>query len=357
MLRKNHKIPGAIAAIAAMVLVCCGAACAEQWRLLFGLEGRWKFEIGDDSARAEYRFDDSGWETINAPSPWEDQGFPGYDGFAWYRKHFFSNPDWNSKTLSVELGTVDDVDEVYINGHYVGSTGDFPPRYVSAWNIMRQYQFSTDFLNPSGDNVIAVRVYDDQLNGGITNGPLGIYEDRESSVVRIPITKGWKFALGDNPEWKNEHISKADWKPITVPAYWETQGYRDYDGFAWYRVTFGVPAALANDQWILLLGKIDDFDETFINGTEIGHTGAIMSRHPDVSGTDAYAQLRAYTIPKGCLHPEGNNVLAVRVYDGYKDGGIYAGPIGLVNRDDFSSWQRKQRRPKSFFDWLDWLFR
>ncbi len=33
-------------------------------------------------------FDDSKWDKITVPSSWENQGFRGYNGYAWYRVSF-----------------------------------------------------------------------------------------------------------------------------------------------------------------------------------------------------------------------------------------------------------------------------
>ena len=338
-----------------MLLTFCGLnfAVAQNWKPLFDLRGQWKFEIGDDMHRAEPGFDDSKWESIHAPAAWEDEGFPGYDGYAWYRKHFRSSSDWKDKSLSLQLGNIDDVDEVYLNGHLVGTTGSFPPHYSTAYDVNRIYTFPPGFLNPAGDNVIAVRVYDNELSGGIIRGNLGVYEDINALRVDVPIVAGWKFKTGDDPAWKNVRYDDALWNTIVVPAYWEPQGYPDYDGFAWYRVKFRVPNDLLDKRLILLLGKVDDFDETFLNGELIGRTGKMESRLQDIPGSDAYAQLRAYYIPSEDLRRDEDNVLAVRVYDGYKDGGIYAGPIGIVLREKYLKWSdQKANRHGGFFDWF-----
>ena len=62
---------------------------AMNLRLEIDLCGDWRFEIGDNPAYAEKNFDDNGWEVIHVPNMWENEGFPGYDGYAWYRLHFF----------------------------------------------------------------------------------------------------------------------------------------------------------------------------------------------------------------------------------------------------------------------------
>jgi hypothetical protein len=52
------------------------------------LDDQWKFTTGDSSAFASVGFDDSAWKPISSAKCWEDQGYPGYDGYGWYRKKF-----------------------------------------------------------------------------------------------------------------------------------------------------------------------------------------------------------------------------------------------------------------------------
>ncbi len=326
----------------------------QDWKKLFDLRGKWKFEIGDSTHWARPEFDDRSWETIHAPAAWEDEGYPGYDGFAWYRKHFQSDISWDGKSLALHMGVIDDVDEVFLNGHLVGATGRFPPEYSTAYSVERIYSFPTNYLNPSGDNVVAVRVYDAELSGGILRGKLGVYEDRAAMIINLPLALEWKFKTGDNSEWKSCGFGDHDWDTIEVPSFWERQGYSDYDGFAWYRSKFYLPNNFQDEKLILVLGKIDDFDETFLNGQEIGHTGSMQRRKTDIPGSNAYQELRAYYIPSGLLHPGAENCIAVRVYDGFRDGGIYEGPLGITTRDNYLDWQKHQKKTT---DWFDKFFR
>lgn len=327
-------------------------AAAQDWKLLFGLRGDWKFEIGDDKRWAEAKFDDGKWENIAAPAKWEDEGFPGYDGYAWYRKHFHASADWKGKALYLRLGRIDDVDEVYVNGKFVGRTGAFPPAYETAYNLEREYQIPHSFLNIPGDNVLAVRVYDDELGGGMYEGRLGVYEDRNALIPDLPLAGEWNFKTGDDLAWKETNASDASWTKIFVPAYWEPQGFSDYDGYAWYRIKCRVPNELTDKRMILLLGNIDDYDETYLNGKLIGKTGTMGH---DVMNTNEWQQLRAYTIHTGQLLAGQENVVAVRVFDGYRDGGIYRGPIGLVSREKYVQWSERQRRNQK--NWFDWIWR
>ena len=48
------------------------------------------------------------------------------------RKHFRLPQGAENKSLYLRLGCVDDISEVYLNGHIVGITGDFPPDFRTA---------------------------------------------------------------------------------------------------------------------------------------------------------------------------------------------------------------------------------
>lgn len=84
-----------------------------------------------------------------------------------------------------------------------------------------------------------------------------------------------------------------------------------------------------------MVGKIDDVDETYLNGERVGRTGG---RH--IEGWE-YQKFRAYTVRSRIIKFGEENVLAVRVYDNYLNGGIYDGPIGFVTRDRYRQWERK----------------
>jgi len=346
--------------VMAGLLLTIGAirAQAQDWKQLLDLRGQWKFEIGDDVRRADSAFNDSKWEQVFVPANWEDEGFPGYDGYAWYRKRFRTHSDWKDKVLYLHLGHVDDVDEVYLNGRLIGFSGGFPPGYYTAYDVNREYLLPGSFLSFSGDNVIAVRVYDEKLGGGINYGRVGIFEDAAALRADIPLPAMWKFITGDNIEWKDPAFDDGRWKELAVPSFWETQGFKDYDGFGWYRTRFAVSPSLRQERLILMLGKIDDLDEVYLNGERIGRTGHISSNKDRISFSDEYQQVRAYTIPPELLSAGQENVLAVRVYDGFKDGGIYRGPIGIVTRERYRAWKEAQRkREKKGWNLIDFFLR
>jgi len=141
---------------------------------------------------------------------------------------------------------------------------------------------------------------------------------------KIPLPTTWLFHTGDDPRYAKASLDESTWKSIRVPAQWEMEGYPGYDGFAWYRCSFGMDPRDVRRDWYILLGKIDDADETFINGVRIGSTG----HFPPVP-VSAWDNQRAYRIPRRILRE--NNVLAVRVYDMGLSGGITSGVLGIVD--------------------------
>jgi hypothetical protein len=325
----------------------------KEWERVLDLRGQWKFELGDNMKWSLPTFDDSDWDNIFVPSPWENEGFPGYDGFAWYRIHFDFTEQMKRHNLYLRLGFIDDVDEVYVNGRFLGYKGTFPPNNATAYQQERIYYLPLDFLNNTGDNVIAVRVHDRYNIGGIVKGVIGIYQRNSYLNPEYDLSGIWKFKKGDETEWEEENYNDSDWEDVYVPSFWAAYGLKDYDGYAWYRKTFIIPANLKDERLILLLGKIDDLDETYLNGHKIGQTGKIYDNPDRINiGDVAFSQDRAYTIPSSYLNENGVNQLAVRVYDGLLHGGIYDGPIGLVTREQYMDWQRKFDRDdniKHFF--------
>ena len=315
------------------------------------LNTNWKFAIGDYQKWASPTFNDYDWETISVPSEWENQGFQGYDGYAWYRKEFTLDAIYDKDNIYLDLGYIDDVDEVYVNGTLVGFSGAFPPNYWTAYNAKRLYNVPREIINFDKNNVIAVRVYDAQLGGGIVSGDIGIYVNQSNIAIEFDLSGVWDFKIGDNSDWSQEILNTDDWIKTMVPGFWRHIGYAEYNGFAWYRKKF----YFNMDQYqnyVLILGKIDDLDEVYINGILVGSTGDIANKN--IEGTE-YNEYRVYTLNDFNLKENENNVIAVRVYDGRKDGGIYQGPIGIMKKSTSQKfWEQKfnsyKKRPESIWD-------
>ena len=296
------------------------------------LKGQWSFSIGDNERWLDPKYDDNNWEKIHVPGDWEGQGFNGYDGYGVYRMHFDGRLLKEGNTHFLVLGYIDDVDVTYLNGTMIGRSGQLPPRYRTAYNTNRKYLLPTEAINFEGDNVIAVRVFDDHLAGGIVGGDPGIYVTQGSEYLLQDLYGQWLFKKGHNPNYRDEDYDDSNWEKLVVPSYWDNQGYRSYDGIAWYRKTFNLEFELEEDkQYYLMLGKIDDFDITFLNGQEIGQT----NDDKRYGSSESYSKLRTYAIPNGLLKP-GSNFIAVKVTDMGNGGGIYKGPVGIVEQADLT---------------------
>jgi alpha-galactosidase len=152
----------------------------------------------------------------------------------------------------------------------------------------------------------------------------------------LPITGVWKFKTGDQADWASPTLNDSSWAAIHVGASWESQGYTNYDGFAWYRLHIVIPSAIKEKAFLreslrLDMGKIDDGDEVYLNGALIGRNagrgGAIQSGSYDLQ--------RSYILPLNDprIHWDKENVIAVRVYDGGGDGGMYDGKYGISVMD------------------------
>lgn len=300
------------------------------------MRGSWKFALGFKTEWVKADFNDNGWDEIFVPRNWEDQGFFGYDGFACYRKKIVIPETSKDKDLILSLGFIDDCDEVYFNGKLIGFSGSFPPNFYTAYNIERKYSIPLEYVNYGKPNVIVVKVYDDGLEGGIVNGEIGVFEGRKRIPFDIDLTGLWEFKLGDNAEYKKPQFNDSKWTKITVPKAWESQGYNDYDGFAWYRKSFKVSESLTKDRVVLMLGKIDDCDEVYINGNYIG----LVKNLIDVNDNTRYNELRVFYISGNLFVPNKINILAVRVYDSGGWGGIYEGPVGIMNQKAFVQYWR-----------------
>lgn len=289
------------------------------------LIGDWKFHIGDNPQWSDKAYNDSKWEKIYAPSPWEDEGFNGYDGFAWYRRKFDGKELSQEENYYLSLGYIDDADEVYVNGMLIGLSGSMPPKFKTAYNSERKYALPNDILNFSGENVIAVRVYDVTLAGGIVDGPLGIYRTPRSRML-MDLRGLWDFQTED-----------GEWKKVMVPSPWEHQGFPHYDGDAKYKRTFVADDRLftQDEDIFLVLGKIDDFDKTYLNGRLIGKTndGGYYGQ------SDSYQKVRLYKIPAELLK-KGVNTIEIEVYDMGNVGGIYEGPVGILTRTAYERYYR-----------------
>jgi len=154
----------------------------------------------------------------------------------------------------------------------------------------------------------------------------------------IALIEGWRFLPGDRPVYALPGFDDTGWKPITVDRIWEEQGYDTLDGFAWYRIRFVLPAALRasstlSDGVRIFLGKINNFDQSFLNGKIFGINGKTVPPESVADTAFLNADVSMWnverTYPLSIADPrlrwDTVNVLSVRVYDKGGQGGMWTG--------------------------------
>ncbi|HDR68080.1 MAG TPA: sialate O-acetylesterase [Bacteroidaceae bacterium] len=103
----------------------------------------------------------SEWVSIQVPGLWSGTDMENLAGTVWYRRTFRVHPEAAGQSATLVLGRIVDADSVYINGHFIGSTGyQYPPR---------RYEIPPGILK-EGENTIVVRVISNGGNGGFVPG-------------------------------------------------------------------------------------------------------------------------------------------------------------------------------------------
>ena len=145
------------------------------------------------------------------------------------------------------------------------------------------------------------------------------------------------FKTGDDMAWRAPDFDDSAWDTVKTFASWEQQGY-NHNGFGWYRIRFTLPAEMRDrsyykDSLNIYMAKIDDADETYLNGKLIGKTGTF----PDDPGgyATAFSEERNYKVAANdpSVRWGEENLLAIRVYDDSGIGGIGNG-IPAVSMSD-----------------------
>ena len=130
---------------------------------------KWHFHTDPGNvgrSRGWYKVDaDAGdWPMIPIASWWENAGYPGYDGRAWYRTSLSIPEAFQGRSIRVFFGAVDGDATVYLNGrkmgeHLLGKDG-------AGWDQAFSVDV-TDAVRFGRDNILVVEVFSDVAYGGI----------------------------------------------------------------------------------------------------------------------------------------------------------------------------------------------
>ena len=162
----------------------------QQNLFLEDLSGEWQAKIGDSPQWVSESLDESDWTPIT---------LPGANFLKTHEKQLFKNENpkvktfiWFRKTITLEqlprdlvylqIGEIQNADEVFLNGIRVGSTGNFPPNFHSGWRNFRNYSIDPQLFK-LGKNTIALRVFCDVENW--ITGPLLITNNPDSNFQKM----------------------------------------------------------------------------------------------------------------------------------------------------------------------------
>jgi len=123
---------------------------------------------------------------------------------------------------------------------------------------------------------------------------------------------------GMKEKWFDPAFKTDGWKDVSVPM--DVTTLKNYSGIMWARSTVEIPLDWVGSDLTLNLGAIDDWDMTYVNGTEVG------SMPP---GGNAWQVPRLYKVPAKLVTSE-NVCIAVRMIN-------TVGAIGMLGGEkDYS---------------------
>ena len=162
--------------------------------------GKAFFRQGDDMNWAKPEMDDASWSEIDITKQWDKQGFPKNNhAYGWYRirvdipKSLLSGADQQNVVI-FEMPKADDVDECYLNGKLIGSTGRMPTDssgYFCGVDIVRNYPVDAKKggIRWDAENVVAVRVYNRGGSGGLFWRPLTVRCPNAAEGLAMQLTE------------------------------------------------------------------------------------------------------------------------------------------------------------------------
>lgn len=162
------------------------------------LDGLHKFAPDDNPAYSSPTYQDTNWQQIKIPGSWQSQGVRPEQGIGWYRIHCIIPEAFKNIDPAILLGRIGDADEVFFNGLRIGGEGIISEQFVEASKMQRLYRIPRKYISFDSDNLIAVRVLNTYLNGGIFDKgiKIGDYRDLQlDTSKRYEETLIWEFCF------------------------------------------------------------------------------------------------------------------------------------------------------------------
>jgi hypothetical protein len=155
-----------------------------------------------------------------------------------------------------------------------------------------------------------------------------LHTERIELVDRPWLFKPDPKSEGLNQGWhKPEPADEKQWKEIRIGTDWESQGYPNLDGWAWYRLAVEIPAGWKDKEIVLSFEGVDDLYELYVNGQSAGKGGDFATH------TDCLSEKKRHDLTR-LVTPGEKTIIAVRVHDWGGAGGIVRPvTLGTVNAD------------------------
>jgi sialate O-acetylesterase len=124
------------------------------------------------------------WDTMYVPGYWAVTRLGPVHGVVWFRREITIPAAMVGKPAMLRLGRIVDVDSVFVNGRFVGTTGS---QYAP-----RMYRIPEDLLK-EGENTIVIRVINYIRSGGFVPGK---QYDILAGDIRLDLEGQWQYRLG-----------------------------------------------------------------------------------------------------------------------------------------------------------------
>ena len=114
--------------------------------------------------------------------------------------------------------------------------------------------------------------------------------------------------LEDSLAWRKPEFDDSKWLTAKLPQRFDYELLPRFDGVVWFRREITIPEEVAKKGLTIQLGRVDDYDITYINGEKVGSTMGV-------------APFRNYSVSPEKLKA-GKNTIAIRVEDYWERGGF-----------------------------------
>jgi sialate O-acetylesterase len=122
----------------------------------------------------------------------------------------------------------------------------------------------------------------------------------------------WDGLKFQDDSCSSQNYEDRTWYEMKLPMLWERASLGEFDGTVWFRKNVAIPSAWVGKDLVLHLGPIDDMDETYVEGEQVGK----------YMGDGFWSVDRVYKIA-GSIVRDSVLSIAIRVIDTQGGGGIY----------------------------------